>query len=145
MVEWYWTGKPKYPENTISQCHYVLNNSHMNGPRIEPVFPGDRPTIACVSQCSIQRLDFLMVRLCSPWGRTPNFIHSMAASFADFRMAVSQTRERITLTAFVDRGEFLPLIRGQICETKHKTPHSGVRHQWPTKYRRIRNVALLYY
>jgi len=48
MVKWYWTGKPKYPENTISQCHYVHNNSHINWPGIEPGFPGDRPATNCL-------------------------------------------------------------------------------------------------
>jgi len=76
-----------------------------------------------VSLCSVYRLDFLMVRLCSPWGTTPNFIHSMAVSFADFRMAVSQTRERITLATLVHRGEFPQLTRGQVCEARHERPH----------------------
>jgi len=49
----------------------------------------------------------------------------MAASFADFRMAVSQTRERITLTTFVHRVEFPPLTRSQVWEAKHKRPHLG--------------------
>jgi hypothetical protein len=43
-VEWYWQGKPKNSENTLSQRHFIHHKSHMDLNGRESVPCGVKPT-----------------------------------------------------------------------------------------------------
>ena len=115
---------PRIPFPSATTSTTILTWTDLESKPASPV-TGRRLT-ACVSLCSIHRLEFLKVSLCSPWGRTPQLYTQHGSLVRRFpHGGFADTRELLSPPSWIAVNSPPPLTRGQVCEAKHKRPHLG--------------------